>query len=229
MEDYLIAISKAYDQTVEDYNDGQDELERVPLEFRESEKFKRLLQECQEGVSISNAPDTKGFLNPQPGMNFLDAGCCANLFNYRLDLWGAAYYGIDISNSIIRAMRSFAARENIAVGALKVSEVAEIPFPANFFDIAACVGVLEYVDLPYCKKALKELSRVLKPSGRLIVDLPNSEHPLCETMLELEQYLGRPNIPKDRWQFEALLKELFTVVKCDDAAVMIKYCVTVRK
>lgn len=229
MDECLKVISAAYDRTVEDFNEERDWLEALPLEFRQSEKFKNLLELSDQEVNASNAPESKEFLQPGPGLKFLDAGCCANLYNYRLDQWGATYYGIDISPALIEAMSNFADKHRLSIGEMAVAEVASLPYSDNYFDIASCVGVFEYFDFVYCAKALKELNRVLKPGGRLILDLPNPKHPLTETMFELESYLGRPVVAKNRPQFERLLAESFRTIKCQDESIMINYYLCVNK
>ncbi|MBY0357423.1 MAG: class I SAM-dependent methyltransferase [Candidatus Obscuribacterales bacterium] len=229
MDQCLKTLSAAYDRTVEDFNEGRDWLEALPIEFRQSEKFKKLLELSDQGENASNAPESKEFLKPGPGLKFLDAGCCANLYNYRLDKWGATYYGVDISPALIEAMRNFADKNQLDIGAMTVAEVASLPFSDNYFDIASCIGVFEYFDLAYCDKALKELYRVLKPGGRLILDLPNPKHPLTETMFELESYLGRPVVAKSRPQFELLFAESFSTIKCQDQNIMINYYLCVNK
>lgn len=53
-----------------------------------------------------------------------------------------------------------------------VGDIQNIPANANEFDIVICVGsVLNYCD-PF--KAIPELSRVLKPKGKLILEFENS-------------------------------------------------------
>ena len=54
-----------------------------------------------------------------------------------------------------------------------------------------------------------------------------SYHQMLED--KLEEYLGRPNIPKSRAEFESLLAPLFTTIKVDDSCVMLKYFVTAKK
>jgi SAM-dependent methyltransferase len=225
MDERLRQVRDAYDRTVEDYLAGREWIDCLPDEFRNSERFKKLQAEMQGGASGSNAPATREFLAPFAGKKLLDAGCSANLFNYRIDQWGAEYYGVDISTALIGAMRRFAARVGIAVGALEVAEVRALPFAEGYFDMAMMIGVLEYVDLPYCAEALRELSRVLKTGARAVMDLPNLAHPLVETMFELETCLGRPNIPKARADFEELLLPLFLVEKTDDSGAMLRYFV----
>ena len=133
--------------------------------------------------------------------------------------------GVDISPALIEAMQGFAASHQIAIGGLHVAEVADLPFDADSFDIAGVIGVLEYWTLDYTARSLIELHRVLKPGARMVVDVANLAHPLVETMFQLEDYLGRPNVPKPRAAFERLLTPLFAVDRVDDSHVMLKYFV----
>lgn len=155
----------------------------------------------------------------------LDAGCSANLANYRLDKWQSTYYGVDISSALIDAMKSFAEKENISVGGLMVADISKLPFADNFFDIATVIGVFEYCTIEYIKDALAELNRVLKSQAKVVLDIPNLAHLDVSIMFKLEEYLGRPNIPNSRLAYEEVLKPLFSTERFDDTKVMIKYFV----
>lgn len=155
-------------------------------------------------------------------MNFLDAGCCANLVAYRFDRWPSTYYGMDISLALIDAMRHFAAQEGISVGGLEVAEPASLPFENDFFDIVSVIGVLQYCDLDYCRVTLEEVNRAMKAGARMVLDIPNLDHPYVETMFQLEQYLARPHIPNPRSECEGILRPLFSIMKTDNSRVMVK-------
>ena len=219
-------IRRAYDQTVLDFEAGRDPLAAVPIEFRGSPELQALLRECAGGCTGAGAQEIRDYLRPQPGMRLLDLGCCANLYNYRIDRWGPLYHGVDISPALIAAMRAFSARERIDVGALEVAEIVDLPFPPDYFDAALLIGVLEYVGLDYCCEALSELHRVLKIGARAVLDIPNLNHPLTATMFKLEHCLGRPNIPNDNAAFDALVRQQFEVTAADRAGVMLKYYLT---
>jgi hypothetical protein len=79
--------------------------------------------------------------------------------------------------------------------------------------------------LDYTRRALAELNRVLKPGAKMVVDIPNLAHPLVETMFQLEEHLGRPNVPKPQAAFEQLLTPLFAIDHTNDSHVMLKYFV----
>ena len=229
MNSQLQVISKAYDLTVEQHSAGVDPLAGVPDGFRDSAEIREFAEAAVPELTGSNAPENRQFLDPQPGMRFLDAGCCANLANYRFDLWPSLYHGVDISPKLIHAMRGFSAHHNITIGGLEVAELAGLPYDNDFFDIASVIGVLEYADLDHCQSALQELNRVLRNGARMVVDIPNMSHAHVRTMFKLEEYLGRPNIPKPREPFELILAPLFTTVRVDDSRVMLKYFLTATK
>jgi ubiquinone/menaquinone biosynthesis C-methylase UbiE len=51
-----------------------------------------------------------------------------------------------------------------------VSEITNIPVPAGSFDVIICTEVLEHVPEP--KEAIREMSRILRPGGRLLLTAP---------------------------------------------------------
>jgi len=221
MSQQLKKIRKAYDLTVEQYQKGINPFDNIPKEIRNSPGFKAII--ADKDKLNSGALDVKDYLSPKPGMRLLDAGCCANLANYRLDKWQSTYYGVDISSALIDAMKNFAENENISVCGLRVADISKLPFDDNFFDIATVIGVFEYCTLDYNKDSLAELNRVLKPQAKMVLDIPNLEHPDVNLMFKIEEFLGRPNIPNSRESFEEVLKPLFSIERLDDSRVMIKY------
>ena len=221
---HLNVISKAYDKTVHDHSKGIENENLLPDEFQNSERYKKLQQSLKTDSFSSDNPTVFEYLNPKKNMKFLDVGSCANLICKKLHEWPSMYYGVDISSELIRVSQNFVKRNEIKIGGLYVSEVAEMKFEDNFFDICAVIGVLEYFDVNYIKKALKELHRVLKPQGKIVLDIPNLNHPDCETMIEQERYLGRTskNVPTNE-EFEIELKKLFSIDKIDSSKIMTGY------
>jgi SAM-dependent methyltransferase len=221
-------IRAAYDVTVRDFRAGINPLAAVPNTFKKSRAFRSFLKEADPSVTGSDAPDIKKFLDPRQGMRCLDVGCCANLATKRLDKWPSTYYGFDISPALIREMSLFAVDAGIKIGGLLVAEMQDIPFPDEFFDLVMVIGVFEYVSMDYAVRSLKEFFRILKPGARMVLDLPNLHHPHIKTMFQLEEYLGRPNIPKSREEFESCLFSLFLPAKTSEKHVMLKYFVEKR-
>jgi len=226
MNSELDKIRQAYDLTVEQQANGIDVLATVPEHIQNMPGYRDIINDPSTG---SGAPGIKEYLKPEIGMSFLDAGCCANLANYRLDKWPSIYFGIDISPLLINSMRSFVKKNRISIGGLYNTDVANMPFDDDFFDIASAIGVLEYCTLEYTEQALQELGRVLKPAARIVLDIPNLAHPYVETMFRLEEHLGRPNIPKARPAVERILEYLFCIERINDSGVMIKYFLRLKE
>jgi len=51
-----------------------------------------------------------------------------------------------------------------------VSDITGLPFPDDYFDMVICSEVLEHI--PDQERAIKEMTRVLKPGGDLVVSVP---------------------------------------------------------
>jgi len=227
MDKHLRQVREAYDLMVEQYRKGIDPLLNIPQELKETAFFKSF--SSGESSVNSAAADIRDYLKPVPGMKFLDAGCSANLVNYRLDHWPSTYYGIDISPALIEAMKMFTSLNKITIGGLQVAELSRIPFKDNFFDIAAVIGVLEYCSLSYIRESLRELNRVLKTDGCAVLDIPNRAHPFARDMSRLEKFLGRPNYLHFRNKFEVALSGYFHIDTVDDTRIMLKYFVRALK
>lgn len=227
MDKQLQKISQAYNQTIAQHRQGIDPYKNIPEAIKNTPFFKSLASSSD--ASGSGAPDIKEYLKPAPGMKFLDAGCSANLYNYRLDRWPSTYYGVDISSELINAMQGFVANQKITIGALFVGDIADLPFEDNFFDIAAVIGVLEYFEMNYIKKALKELNRALKPNARVVLDLPNAGHPYVNDMAALEQHLRCPIWVHSCDELERLITPLFSIERAEYSKVMLKYFLKTTK
>jgi ubiquinone/menaquinone biosynthesis C-methylase UbiE len=82
--------------------------------------------------------------------------------------------GMDISGEMIEACkRRFVGLPNISPAVhLKVGDVDHLPFPDASFDLVLCIGVLGY--LIDDERAVRELVRVTKPGGSVVVNVTNA-------------------------------------------------------
>lgn len=101
------------------------------------------------------------FFGPVNGKKILDIGCGKGRFARILQDNGAAVTGIDPSEELLKE-----ARKNKGINFVKGSGT-DLPFEDGSFDCILCVEVLEHV--PDCKKAVREMFRVLASGGRLII------------------------------------------------------------
>lgn len=99
----------------------------------------------------------------------LDIGCGPGVMTGDVLLRGWTYVGTDIAAGMIdEARRRFQddPRAQFAVG-----DVGRLDAPDATFDVVVAMGLVEY--LSDNAAALREMRRVLKPGGRLLMSLPN--------------------------------------------------------
>lgn len=108
---------------------------------------------------------TLNTLAPQAGEHILDVGCGTGFALARLVEMGAALHlsGVDANPEMLTHARArLPATINLTQG-----DARQIPFPAAHFDAVITTSALHYLDEP--AGAIDEMTRVLKPGGRLIV------------------------------------------------------------
>lgn len=107
------------------------------------------------------------------GKRFLDVGCEYGGFTFLASSKFDECYGIDISQVVIDVANEQKAKRPDAgkFSFIRSDADSHFPFEDEYFDAVACMSVLEHVFHP--PSVLAECRRVLKPSGLLIVHVPN--------------------------------------------------------
>ena len=95
---------------------------------------------------------------------FLDIGSGSGQFVYDMKQLGMVVYGVEPGNFDKKSTR------DNKLNILK-SDLIDARYPSNFFDIITINHVLEHVENP--KKIIKEINRILKKKGSLILGVPN--------------------------------------------------------
>lgn len=94
----------------------------------------------------------------------LDAGCGTGFQTALLERLGYRCHGIDIAGSLLAR-----ARRRLPAAELAMASVDALPYPDASFDVVTCCGsTLSYVQRP--ERALREIGRVLRPGGRLLLE-----------------------------------------------------------
>lgn len=108
-------------------------------------------------------------LPKKDGIQVLDAGCGeGHLLEKLSQLKGRKVdcYGLDITDAALEK-----ARERCPGAKLKKANLSQTGFDDDFFDAVICTEVLEHVrEYPI---VIKELKRIVKPGGFLILTFPN--------------------------------------------------------
>jgi ubiquinone/menaquinone biosynthesis C-methylase UbiE len=101
---------------------------------------------------------------------FLDAGCGDGRYLAALDAeLPDRVAGVDISQRILDT-----ARERVARADLRRTTLESLPFADGEFDLVLSSQVIEHVLFP--STAVRELTRVLRPAGRLVISTDNARN-----------------------------------------------------
>ena len=82
---------------------------------------------------------------------------------------GAHYSGVDLTEESVKRTRMRFRMKDLAFENIEQASAEELPFADNSFDIVFSHGVLHHI--PEIERAAKEIYRVLKPDGELVVML----------------------------------------------------------
>jgi SAM-dependent methyltransferase len=102
----------------------------------------------------------------QPGSDVLEAGCGSG---QTLSIFSARHetVGLDLSPAALLLARGHA--HTVIRG-----DIFQLPFRENSFDLVYNSGVIEHFPEPRNISAVREMARVTKPAGRLIIIVPNT-------------------------------------------------------
>ncbi len=108
---------------------------------------------------------TLSFLKTAGKKNILDVACGTGRF---FELYRPReIYGIDISFDMLKQ----AGRRKEKIKKLQVADAEKIPFPDNKFDV---VNTSQFImHIPNYNKVIREMARVTKKKGSIIIDFPN--------------------------------------------------------
>lgn len=101
---------------------------------------------------------------PRETARALDAGCGTGFQTALLGDLGWRPHGVDVSGGLLAV-----ARRRLPGAVFTLASVEALPYPDGHFDaVVSCGSTLSFVDDP--ARALREMGRVLRPGGRLLLD-----------------------------------------------------------
>ena len=95
----------------------------------------------------------------------LDVGCGAGAFLARLKALGWEVHGVETDPTASKAARGHGLE-------VKTGRLGEVRYPDSHFDIVTTIHVLEHIHEPLA--FMEEIRRILKPGGKLYVEVPNT-------------------------------------------------------
>lgn len=125
----------------------------------------------------------------RPGGKVLDVGCGPGVtVDPLVRERGCEWWGVDVSERMIEdGRRRYGSDPRVH---FSVGDIERLSFEDRFFDAILCVGVVEY--LASDQIAIREMLRVLKPGGTLIVTLPNAQSPFRIWNRRVWNHIARP-------------------------------------
>ncbi|MCA9369092.1 class I SAM-dependent methyltransferase [Candidatus Woesebacteria bacterium] len=106
---------------------------------------------------------------PYLGGNYLDLGCGEGDLVNRLAPFFKRSVGTDIAENRLAIANKKYGTKNVTFEFTDLDK--KLPYRTNSFDVITCLGVIEYTFDPYF--VMREINRVLKPGGILILEVPN--------------------------------------------------------
>ncbi len=115
-------------------------------------------------------------INPQPGDKILDIGCGDGFYLHLLSNLGVKdldLTGVDVDENALKSARVNLKGKKVKL--IKGDLMKRLPLKANSFSKIIMSEVCEH--LPDDVKGLKEVKRVLRKRGTLVITVPNANYP----------------------------------------------------
>jgi ubiquinone/menaquinone biosynthesis C-methylase UbiE len=158
-----------------------------------------------------NNPVTFELIGDVEGKQVLDLACGEGYNTRILAVKGAKVTGVDFSEKLIDLAKREEARMNQSISYYVMDASNLEKLSSNYFDLVTCFMSLQ--DMENYRKAISEVSRVLRNQGRFVFSIP---HPCFETMIVNgkktsagERYFGAVKYPIE-WNMERLERHFVT-------------------
>jgi ubiquinone/menaquinone biosynthesis C-methylase UbiE len=151
--------------------------------------------------------------NERPG-RLLDVGCGTGPMAPTFLRRGWEFHGLDIAPKMIEHARRRFADDQRAM--FYIGKIEQAEFPANHFDALIAMGLLEYLNDTELAAAMKEMARVLKPGGVMVISViqPRSFDSLMRQAFALPTRVLKPLYMKLRgkqFDLDGLVHRQFSV------------------
>ncbi len=119
---------------------------------------------CIDRLQLSAMRRALALAEVAPRARVLDVGCGTGRWLRRYLSLGLEATGVDATPQMLRAARTRGTTAPLAAG-----EANHLPFRDEEFDVVSDVTVIQHIPTAQQPQALVEMTRVLKPGGRLIL------------------------------------------------------------
>jgi ubiquinone/menaquinone biosynthesis C-methylase UbiE len=131
------------------------------------------------------------FAKFQPHELVLDVACGPGAFVLASAPRLSFAFGADLTPEMLRQARGFQAEKQVLNAAFACADADHLPFPDAAFDLVSCQHAFHHITNP--ELVLKEMIRVMKPQGRLLILDPMA--PESDSKFELYNQIERLRDP----------------------------------
>src|SRR5213596_3318520 len=149
-----------------------------------------------------------------PGMNVLELGCGTGYFTRELARSGADVVAIDVSPDLLEVAKANCSTPNVRY---EIQNAYELSCPDAVFDSVVGSSVLHHLEI---EEAIREIYRVLKPSGTIYFTEPNMLNPqiaIQKNVPWVKRKLG--DSPDETAFFRRPLRRLLEVTRFRDVRI----------
>ena len=141
-----------------------------------------------------------------PGMSVLELGCGTGYFTRELARSGADVVAIDVSPELLEIAKANCSAPNVRY---EIRNAYELGYPDTVFDSVMGSSVLHHLEI---EEAIREIYRVLKPSGTIFFTEPNMLNPQIAVQKNVPWVKRKLGDSPDetaffRWRLRHLLQE----------------------
>lgn len=145
---------------------------------------------------------------PKKNQHCLDLGCGVSFLVYPWLDWQAYFHGQEISTVAHETLNSRSPQLNSKLfKGVRLAPAHQLDYGEQQFDLVIAIGFSCYYGLDYWRMVMTEVRKVLKPGGKFVFDVLNSDLPLAENWAILETYLGADVELEALSDWKALIKD----------------------
>lgn len=137
-------------------------------------------------VGLDHSAEITGIVNPRSGLSVLDLGGGTGLNDAKLVEKGASVTILDRSEAMLNRAR----QKNLPIELVR-GNAEQMPFEDETFDVVLISDAWHHFDAQ--KKVAREVRRVLKPLGRVVVVEFDPRRPKIRILAALEKMVGEPS------------------------------------